>query len=136
VKVISTQELQQLPGTPWSIRAAGGSGGRTALEMYAAGTLMDVMVARSLAPRILRGARCAAGAGPPCAVAWGSLPAGGARPSVVFSRGRARPRLIAAEVTAIAGWFWIALADGRSDRVTVTSPGIRERCRVRIVRPC
>jgi hypothetical protein len=46
--------LQQLPGTPWAIRAAGSSGGRTALETYAAGTLMDVMVAQSLAPQTLR----------------------------------------------------------------------------------
>jgi hypothetical protein len=128
------QDLQHLPGTPWSIREAGGSGGRTALEVYAAGTLMDVMVAQSLAPQILRGARSAVWVGQPCAVAWGCLPADGAGLSVTFSRGRVRPRLNAAEITTIAGWFWIALADGRSDSVTVTSRGIPERCQMRLAR--
>lgn len=131
-----TQDLLQLPGTPWAIRAAGGSGGRTALEMYAAGILMDVMVAQSLAPQILRGARSAVWAGQPCAVAWGCLPADETSLAVTFGRGRVRPRLSAAEVMTIADWFWMALADRRADSVTVTSHGRAERCRTRTVRPC
>jgi hypothetical protein len=131
-----TEDLQQLPGTPWAIRAAGGSGGRTALEMYAAGILMDVMVAQSLAPQLLRGARSAVWAGRPCAVAWGCLPADGAGVAVAFGRGRVRPRRNAVEVMTIAGWFWIALADQHADSVTVTSRGLAERCRTRTVRPC
>jgi hypothetical protein len=136
VNATRTQDLQQLPGTPWAIRAASGSRGRIALEVYAAGTLMDVMVAQSLAPRLLRGARSAVWAGQPCAVAWGCLPADGAGVAVTFGRGRVRPRRNAVEVTTIAGWFWIALADRRASSVTVTSCGIAERCRTRTVRPC
>lgn len=36
-----------LPGTPWSMRLANGSGGRPALEIHAGGSLIDVMVASS-----------------------------------------------------------------------------------------
>jgi hypothetical protein len=137
------QDFQHLPGMPWSLRPATGSSGRAALEIYHAGSLLDVMVAPSLAPAILRGARCAvwAGArcavwtGEPCAVAWGCLPADGRDLSVTFSAGRVRPRPRAAEVISIAGWFWIALADGRLRSVTVTHGGTRERCRMRAVRP-
>jgi hypothetical protein len=123
--------------------------------MYDAGTLVDVMVARSLAPRILRGARSAVWAGQPRAVAWGCLPwdgaglpwdgaglladgagllADGAGLSVTFARGHVRPRVRAIEVTSIIGYFWIALADGRFDSVAVTHLGTRERCRTRTAR--
>lgn len=104
------------------------------MEMYDAGTLVDVMVARSLAPRILRGARSAVWAGQPRAVAWGCLPADGAGLSVTFARGHVRPRVRAIEVTGIIGYFWIALADGRFDSVAVTHLGTRERCRMRTAR--
>jgi hypothetical protein len=36
--VDSGPDLEHLPGTPWSMRAAAASGGRAALEMYDAGT--------------------------------------------------------------------------------------------------
>jgi hypothetical protein len=36
-----------LPGTPWSMRLANGSGGRPALEIHAGGSLIDVMAASS-----------------------------------------------------------------------------------------
>ncbi len=132
--VDSGPDLEHLPGTPWSMRPAAASGGRAALEMYDAGTLVDVMVARSLAPRILRGARSAVWAGQPRAVAWGCLPADGAGLSVTFARGHVRPRVRAIEVTGIIGYFWIALADGRFDSVAVTHLGTRERCRMRTAR--
>jgi hypothetical protein len=146
--VDSGPDLEHLPGTPWSMRPAAASGGRAALEMYDAGTLVDVMVARSLAPRILRGARSAVWAGQPRAVAWGCLPwdgaglladgagllADGAGLSVTFARGHVRPRVRAIEVTSIIGYFWIALADGRFDSVAVTHLGTRERCRTRTAR--
>lgn len=45
-----------LPGTPWSMRLACGSGVRPALEVYAAGSLLDVVVASSRSGRLLRGA--------------------------------------------------------------------------------
>jgi hypothetical protein len=146
--VDSGPDLEHLPGTPWSMRPAAASGGRAALEMYDAGTLVDVMVARSLAPRILRGARSAVWAGQPRTVAWGCLPADGAGLpwdgaglpadgtglSVTFARGHVRPRVRAIEVTGIIGYFWIALADGRFDSVAVTHLGTRERCRMRTAR--
>lgn len=124
-----------LPGTPWLVRPAAGPAGRAAAEIYADGCLVDVMVAQALAPRILRGACSLAWAGQPCTVAWGFLPA---RPgfSVRFTRGRARSRCCAAEVTVIAGSFWIAPAGGRFREVSVEHGGGRDRCRVRAARPC
>jgi hypothetical protein len=132
--VDSGPDLEHLPGTPWSMRPAAASGGRPALEMYDAGTLVDVMVARSLAPPILHGARSAVWAGQPRAVAWGCLPADGAGLSVMFARAHVRPRVRAVEVTNIIGYFWIALADGRFDSVAVTLLETRERFRMRTAR--
>ena len=129
-----------LPGTPWSVRPAAGPAGRTAVEIYAAGSMLDVMVAptrapRVLSPRVLRGACSLAWAGHPCAVAWGFLPA---RPglSVWFARGPARSRCFAAPVSVIAGTFWVAPAEGRFRAVTAEHGGGRDRCRVRAARPC
>jgi hypothetical protein len=124
-----------LPGTPWSVLPAAGPAGRPAAEIYAGGCLVDVMVAPALAPRVLRGACSLAWAGQRCAVAWGFVPA---RPgfSVWFTRGRARVNHTAAEVTVIAGSFWIAPARGRVREVTVEHGGGRDRCRVRAARPC
>ena len=124
-----------LPGTPWSARPAAGPAGRPAAEIYAAGCLVDVMVAPARTPRVLRGACSLAWAAQPCAVAWGFLPA---RPgfSVWFTRGRSRSRSCAAQVTVIAGSFWIAPAGGRFREASVEHGGGRERCRVRPARPC
>jgi hypothetical protein len=124
-----------LPGTPWSVRPAAGPAGRAAAEIYAGGCLVDVMVASALAPRVLRGACSLTWAGQDCAVAWGLLPG---RPgfSVWFTRGQARSGRSAAEVTVIAGSFWIAPAGGRFREVTVQHDGGRDRCRVRAARPC
>jgi hypothetical protein len=128
-----------LPGTPWSVRPAAGPAGRTAVEIYAAASLLDVMVAptrapRVLAPRVLRGACSLAWAGHPCAVAWGFLPACPGL-SVWFARGPARSRCFAAPVSVIAGTFWVAPAEGRFRAVTVEHGGGRDRCRVRAARP-
>jgi hypothetical protein len=124
-----------LPGTPWSIRPAAGPAGRPAVEIYAAGSMLDVMVGPALAPRVLRGACSLAWAGQPCAVAWGFLPA---RPglSVWFTHGPARSRRFAAPVSVIAGTFWVAPAEGRFRTVTVEHGGGRDHCRVRAARPC
>ena len=125
----------RLPGTPWSVRPAAGPAGRPAAEIYAGGCLVDVMVAPTLDPLVLRGACSLTWAGQPCAVAWGLLPA---RPgfSVWFTRGRARCRRSAAKVTVITGSFWIAPAEGRFREVMVEHGGGRDRCRVRAARPC
>jgi hypothetical protein len=65
------QELRRLPGTPWSIRSAAASAGRAALEIYAFDDLIDVIVAQSVAPLPLRGARRVPWAGLPCCLARG-----------------------------------------------------------------
>jgi hypothetical protein len=139
VAVILDGDPVPLPGTPWSVRPAAGPAGRQAVEIYAAGSMLDVMVAprapRVLAPRVLRGACSLAWAGHPWAVAWGFLPP---RPglSVWFARGPARSRRFAAPVSEIAGTFWVAPAEGRFRAVTVEHGGGSDRCRVRAARPC
>jgi hypothetical protein len=124
-----------LAGTPWSVRPAGGPAGRPAVEIYAAGSMLDVMVAPALAARVLRGACSLAWAGQPWAVAWGFLPTRFGF-SVWFTRGPARSRCSAAPVSVIAGSFWIAPAEGRFRAVTVEHGGGRDRGRVRVARPC
>lgn len=129
-----------LPGTPWSVRPAAGPAGRAAVEIYAGQSVVDVMVTPPLTPRVLGGACSLAWAGQPYAVAWGFLPAGPGlsvwfSQSVWFSRGVARPRRWAAQVSVIAGSFWIAPARGRFREVTVQHGGGRDRCRVRAARP-
>jgi hypothetical protein len=52
------------------------------------------------------------------ALAWGYLPPG-AGLSVVFSRGLAGGPACTARISLIAGWFWVAPAEGRFRRVTV-----------------
>jgi hypothetical protein len=135
VAAIGDGDPVPLPGTPCSIRPAAGPAGRPAVEIYAAGSMLDVMVAPVLAARVLRGACSLAWAGQPCAVAWGFLPA---RPgfSVWFTRVRARSRCVAAPVSVIAGSFWVAPAEGRFRAVTVEHGGGRDRRRVRATRPC
>lgn len=138
------RDLEHLPGTPWSLRLAGAPDGRPALEVYDAGVLVDVMVARTLAPQALRGARSAVWAGEQRALAWGCLPdrdvrngtPAGTGLQVTFRRGRVRPRLNLPEVTTIADSFWIALADGRFGRVKVTHGGGQQRAGLRTVRSC
>ncbi len=103
-----------LDGDPLAARyavvgpAAAGRAGRPAVEIYAAGSMLDVMVAAPLAPRVLRGA---------CSLAWSGLalhcglglPACPPRAlGVVHPRPGALPLL----------------------------RGGRDRCRVRAARPC
>lgn len=120
-----------LPGTPWSMRLACGSADRPALEIYAAGSLIDVVVASSLASRLLRGA-CKAVIGRQArAIAWGCLPTTrGKAPSVEFMSGiRRRGHVQQAET--VADWFWFADAGGRFSKVMVTSQAVRASCRTR-----
>jgi hypothetical protein len=127
-------ELERLPGTPWSVRPGTGPGGRAALEVYAGQTIIDVMVERSLAPLMLRGARTAAWAGRPFAIAWGRQPADGARVRVAFDHGRLRPRVSPVDATDFAGWCWIATAPGRFSSVTVSDGSSCLRARLRTTR--
>jgi len=120
-----------LPGTPWSLHLAGGSGGRPALEVYAAGSLIDVMVPSARASQFLHGA-CRAVVGRQArALAWGCLPTSRSElPAVEFIHGRVRRRAQPAAVDSIVGWFWFADAEGRFSQVTATGQGRRETCRI------
>ena len=130
-------EWLYLPGTPWSLHLAGASGGRPALEVYAAGSLVDVMVASSRASQLLHGACRAAVGRQPRAIAWGCLPtARGELPSVEFIHGRVHRRAQPAEAETAVGRFWFAAADGRFSQVVVTSQGARESCRVPAMGRC
>ncbi|MET9398744.1 hypothetical protein [Kitasatospora sp. NPDC002965] len=130
------------PTGPWSVRSvrAGRSRGRTALEVYEYGELVDVLVASRLGAGLLRGARCwkvpnpggRGGAGRFAGsgrrrvrhgLAWGRLPRGGAAPSVGFTAapaagrllrrpGRSAPVVEVAEVVTVAGQLWLAWAEG------------------------
>jgi hypothetical protein len=124
---VNGSEWLYLPGTPWSLRLANGR--RPALEVYAAGSLIDVMVASSRASRLLHGACRAAAGRQASTMAWGCLPAPRDElPSVEFIRGRIRRRAQPAEAESVVGWFWLAEADGRFSEVVVTSEGERESC--------
>ena len=130
-------EWLYLPGTPWSLRLAGGSGGRPALEVYAAGSLIDVMVASSRASQLLHGACRAVIGRHPRAIAWGCLPtARDELPSVEFIRGHVRHQVQPATAEGVVGWFWFADTDGRFSHVAVTSQGRRESCRIPAADTC
>jgi len=113
---------------------AAGPGGRPAVEVYDRGTIVDVMIAQSFAPRILGGARAAVLARRTCAIAWGALTVASAETSVAFVRGKLRPQPALVEVIRVEDWFWIALADGRYRSVTVTQHGMLDQCRIRATR--
>jgi hypothetical protein len=135
--LVNGPEWLHLPGTPWSMCLACGSGGRPALEIHAAGSLIDVMVASPRASQLLRGACMMAVARHPRAIAWGCLPTARSElPSVEFIRGRIRRRTQPEEAESVAGWFWFADADGRFSQVVVTSHERRESCRIRAVDAC
>ncbi len=101
-----------LPGNVWMADSVPVSG-RPALEVHAAGSLVDVMVASSRLP-----------------TACGELP------SVEFLRGRIRRRAQPEETECAAGWFWFADADGRFSQVVVTSQRKHESCRIRMADAC
>jgi hypothetical protein len=134
--------MHQLPGTPWSVRTARGTAGRPAMEVYAGQTLLDVVVATPLTAEILRGARRTYWNDQSHAVAWGRLPADGSPIEVRFSLGRAARRETpgaqrgqVADVTVIEEWFWLAMAQGRFDTVTVTRDELRRQRRIAAVDP-
>jgi hypothetical protein len=126
-----------LAGTPWSMRTAISTDGRSALEVYAAGSLVDVMLAPSLGSQLLRGACTTVSAGQQQSMAWGCLPkALGTVPFVEFIRSRVhhRPRIEAAET--VSAWFWVATAAGRFSRVVATSQTERVSCRSQRMETC
>ncbi|MGI5204796.1 hypothetical protein ACQEU6_24850 [Spirillospora sp. CA-108201] len=125
---------QCLTGTPWAIRLGHAATERPALEMYEAETLVDVVVRSSVAPEMLRGARRGVSRGRPCAIAWGRLPEDSTLPVVLFTGGRWAGRKQRAEVIAVGGFCWLAIAYGRFTTVGVEHRGTL--CgRLRIRRP-
>jgi len=120
-----------LAGTPWSVRLGRASEGRAALEVYDAGSLVDIVVATRMAPEILRGAR----RGHRSALAWGRLPSDAGSLTVLFSRGRRRRAPHVAEVIAVGGFCWLAVAPGAFTGVTAGLRGShREYLRIRKAR--
>jgi hypothetical protein len=118
-----------LPGLPWSVRLAGARSARPALELYEDGVLLDVVSSTPVAPQLVRGVRAASRAGSQRVLAWGRLPAAGANVAVEFSSRPGRPRAVTAAVIEITARCWLAVADGRFDRVAVRSGGrcVRQR---------
>jgi hypothetical protein len=109
-------------GPPWSFRLAGARSVRPAIELYEADALLDVVSSTPVAPQLIRGGRTAGQAGDRRALAWGRVPASGASLlAVEFSGGRHGRDAIPAAVIEITAWCWLAVADGRFDRVVVRS---------------
>jgi hypothetical protein len=114
-------DTSPLRGTPWSIRLAGACSARPALEFYEACSLLDVVSSTPVAPQLVRGARAASQAGRQRVLAWGRLPASPAGIAVAFTSGIIWRRALQAEVIEITSWCWLAIADGRFDRVVVSA---------------
>ena len=114
-------------GLPADCRAAG--------EIYAADTLLDVVVATPLSAGVLCGAARTVTDGRHHAIAWGRLIGSAAGISVRFSRRSLGGAGDAAEVMPVNDWFWVTTAEGRFAAVTVTYLGIRRRRRIAGVPP-
>ena len=110
-----------VPGWPWAVRLAGEHSAWPAVEVYQAAALLDVVSSTRLAPALLRGARAAEGGAGPCVLAWGRMPETGASPEAEFTLGLRRPYSQPGIVLRPTSWCWLAVADGRFDRVAVRS---------------
>jgi hypothetical protein len=110
-----------LPARPWAVRVAGSRSAWPAVEIYQAGALLDVVSSTRLAPTLLRGARAGAGGAGPCVLAWGRMPVTGASPQVEFILGRRWRYSQPGTALRLTSWCWLAVADGRFDRVAVQS---------------
>ncbi len=106
--------------SPWSLRLGRGTRGRTALEVYNNGLLLDVLVAKPLSADVLRGGRRGERDGRPSVLAWGHLPPDGLPPDVWFSQRHREQRV---QPVAVAGDFWVALRAGCYDHVSAARPG-------------
>jgi hypothetical protein len=123
------------PDWPWSLRLAGPRSAWPALEVYEFGDLLDVVSSTRMAARLLRGGRAVTCGTGSRAIAWGRLPAPGARLEVEFSCRRGRWRgpagpTVRPGVTEITSWCWVAIADGRFDHVCVRSGSASVRHRL------
>jgi hypothetical protein len=128
---------------PWSYRIAGAASPWPAVEVYEAGSLLDVVTRTRIAAQLLRGARTVRSVDGRRVFAWGRLPLSGDVLSVEFSRGPG-PRfrrdapvvgVVEAPAVQVANWCWLAFADGPYDAVTVRCAGMAIRSRMRAGRP-
>jgi hypothetical protein len=129
------QDGCELPAAPWSVRISRANAARPAMEVYAEGTLLGVVVVTPLSPGLLFGARRTVWAGQHRAIAWGRIIGSRSGIAVRFSPGRLGRGGHAAEVIGVTEWFWVALADGHFAAVTATYQEITEQRRVPPVRP-
>jgi hypothetical protein len=118
----------------WSVRVSGQTAARPAMEIYAAGTLLDVVVATPLSARTLSGASRMAAGGQHHAIAWGRLIGSASGITVRFCR-RLGGGGHTADVLPVNDWFWVATAEGRFASVTVTCLGVSQRRRIAAVPP-
>jgi hypothetical protein len=112
------------------VRISRQTAARPAVEIYAADTLLDVVVATPLSAGVLCGAGRAVAAGQHHAIAWGRLIGSAAGITVRFSRRGPGGGGHAAEVMPVSDWFWVATTEGRFAAVTVTYLGISQRRRI------
>jgi len=124
-----------LPWRPWAVRVAGSRSAWPAVEVYQGGALLDVVSSTRLAPVLLRGARAAEGEAGPCVLAWGRLPVTVGSPQVEFTLGRHWRYSQPGIVLRPTSWCWLAVADGRFDRVAAQAADGRFTARVRQGRP-
>jgi hypothetical protein len=119
---------------PWSYRVAGPMSAWPAVELYQAGSLLDVVTSTSLTAQALRGAVAVRGASFGRTLAWGRLPLRGGLPVVEFARGTFRGSRLAVPPIRITSWCWLAVADAHYGTVAVGHGGTAARCRVRASR--
>ena len=103
------------------------------MEIYAADTLLDVVVATPLSAGVLCGASRTVAGGQHRAIAWGRLVGSSSGITVRFSRRRLGGAGQAAEVMPVNDWFWVAMADGHFATVTATYQGLSQRRRIAAV---
>jgi hypothetical protein len=120
----------ELLRTSWAVRVSRETAARPAMEIYAAGTLLDVVVATPLSAGTLCGASRMVVNGQHHAIAWGRLIGSAAGIAVRFSRRRLGGGGHTADVMPVNEWFWVATAEGRFASVTVTYLGASQRRRI------
>jgi hypothetical protein len=125
----------ELLRTSWSVRLSRQTAARPAMEIYAADTLLDVVVATPLSAGVLCGAARTVAGGQQHAIAWGRLIGSASGITVRFCRRSLGRGGHAAEIAPVNDWFWVAAAEGRFATVTVTDLGISQRRRIAVVPP-
>lgn len=124
------------PWWPWSYRVAGARSSWPAVEVYEAGSLLDVVSSTRLVADVVRGARSVRIAGRQRVFAWGRLPLTTGVPVVELSRGRLRASRQLALAVSVTSWCWLACAEGRYDAVTVSHDGMAVRRRLNVSWSC